>query len=188
MSMVFLDRDGVINENLDGDYVKNWDEFVFLPGAIEAIKRLTDAGYDLIIVSNQSGINRGIVSADAVEDIHGRMLKEITSAGGKIRAIYYCPHRPDENCDCRKPKPGMLLKAAAEHDIDLHNSYVIGDAIRDIEAGAKAGCKTILVETGRGKRELKEQDEWILHPDYIAADLNAAADIIFTEGNSMIEK
>ena len=180
MSVVFLDRDGVINENLDGDYVKNWDEFVFLSGAIEAVKRLTQAGYDIIIISNQSGINRGIVSASAVEGIHRRMLGEITSAGGMIKAIYYCPHRPDEDCDCRKPKPGMLLKAAADHQIDLHDSYVVGDAIRDIEAGAKAGCKTILVETGRGKQQLTEKDEWTLHPDYVASDLNAAVDIIIT--------
>jgi D-sedoheptulose 7-phosphate isomerase len=178
---VFLDRDGVINENLDGDYVKSWREFAFIPGAIEAIKRLTNGGWDLIVISNQSGINRGIVSAETVEDVHGRMLREICSAGGRIKALYYCPHRPDENCDCRKPEPGLVLKAAEEHDIDLGASYLVGDAIRDIEAGVRAGCRTILVMTGRGTQELKERDKWVSAPDYIVPDLGAAADVILGE-------
>ena len=175
---VFLDRDGVINENLDDDYVKTWDEFVFLPGAIEAIKRLAQSDLYVIIVSNQAGINKGIFSIDALDDIHKHMLDEIETRGGKIKAIYYCQHRDDENCECRKPKPGMLYEASKEHNIDLHESYLIGDSIRDIEAGSKAGCITFLVMTGKGTQELKDRERWKHCPDYIVPDLSSAVDII----------
>ncbi len=183
--VVFLDRDGVINKNLDGDYVKTWDEFIFLPGAIEAIRRLTYNSWDAIIISNQAGINKGVFSVNALEDIHRRMLDEIESNGGKIKAIYYCPHQDDENCNCRKPKPGMLYRASIEHSINLHDSYLIGDSARDIEAGAKVGCTTFLVMTGKGTEELKNEKNWKSYPDYIVSDLNTAVDIIIKNCDSV---
>ena len=150
MKTVFLDRDGVINRNRDNDYVKSWREFEFLPNALEAIRLLTDAGYQLIIVTNQSCINKGILSASALNDIHRKMVAEIESAGGRIRAIYYCPHRDDENCACRKPEPGMLVQAASEHEIDVDDTYLIGDLSRDIQAGNQFGAYSLLVLTGNG--------------------------------------
>ena len=180
MKTIFLDRDGVINENLNNDYVKRWDEFKFLPKAKEAIKILTDADWSIIIISNQAGIGRGIVSAQAVEKINTRMIDEIERCGGKVKAVYYCPHRPDENCECRKPKPGMLLRAAREFGIELSKSYLIGDSITDIQAGAQAGCTTVLVKTGWGKEYLEKRGEWPVNPDYIASDLCEAAELLLS--------
>jgi len=172
---VFLDRDGVINQNLDNDYVKIWDEFKFLPKAKEAVKALTDTNWDIIIISNQAGIGKGIMSAQAVEDISARMMDEIERCGGKVKAAYYCPHRSDENCECRKPKPGMLLRAACEFGIELSESYLIGDNITDIQAGARVGCTTILVKTGRGRECLDRRSQWSANPDHIASELFEAA-------------
>ncbi len=174
---VFLDRDGVINVSLDGDYVKSWDEFEFLPKAKEAIKALTDTGWDIIVVSNQAGISRGIMSAQAVEEINYRMVNELEHCGGKVRAVYYCPHRPDENCGCRKPKPGMLLQAGCELGINLSQSYLIGDSITDIQAGAQVGCTTILVKTGQGSESLEGSNQWSVSPDYIVSDLFEAVEL-----------
>jgi D-glycero-D-manno-heptose 1,7-bisphosphate phosphatase len=175
---IFLDRDGVINENRDNDYVRRWDQFRFLPKAKEAIKTLTDAAWDIIIVSNQAGIGKGIMSVQAVEDINAHMIEEIEKCGGRIRAVYYCPHRPDEDCLCRKPKPGMLLRAARELGIYLLDSYLIGDNITDIQAGARAGCRTVLVKTGRGSESLKNRKPWPVKPDHVATDLSEAVELI----------
>lgn len=178
MAVAFLDRDGVINENLENDYVKSWDEFQFIQGVKQAIKALTDANCKVIIISNQAGIGKGIMSAEAVEKINARMVKEIEHCGGKVAATYYCPHRPDENCECRKPKPGMLLKAERELGVKLLQAYLIGDKISDIQAGAQVGCKTILVKTGWGREQIKKRSEWPIEPDYIAPDLSEAVKLI----------
>jgi histidinol-phosphate phosphatase family protein len=175
---VFLDRDGVINENRDNDYVKGWDEFRFLPKTKDAIKALTDANWDIIVVSNQAGIGRGVMSAQSVEEINARMVEEIEKDGGRIKAVYYCPHRPDANCDCRKPKPGMLLRAATEFGVDLLNSYLIGDSLSDIQAAAQVGCKTILVKTGRGIDSLERREQWIVDPDYVVLNLLEATNLV----------
>jgi histidinol-phosphate phosphatase family protein len=146
---VFLDRDGVINEERS-DYVENWGEFRFLPGALEAIAELNRAGFPVFIVSNQSAINRGITSARNVESIHRRMLTEIEEAGGRVEAVLYCQHKPDEQCNCRKPRPGLLKKAANEHGFELARCYLVGDKLSDIEAGRAVGCHCLLVLTGNG--------------------------------------
>lgn len=144
IQVMFLDRDGVINVNRD-DYVKSWSEFEFLPGAKDAIKMLNEKNYWVIIVTNQSPIGRGIFDHNTLEEIHTKMLQELSDAGAHIDAIYYCPHSPDDECGCRKPKPGLLIRAAEELNIDLANSWLIGDSEGDIEAGKAAGCKTIKV-------------------------------------------
>ena len=144
IQVVFLDRDGVINVNRD-DYVKSWSEFEFLPGAKDAIKMLNETNYWVIIVTNQSPIGRGIFDHNTLEEIHNKMLQELSDAGAHIDAIYYCPHSPDDECGCRKPKPGLLIRAAEELNIDLTNSWLIGDSEGDIEAGKAAGCKTFKV-------------------------------------------
>lgn len=141
---IFLDRDGVINKNSkEHDYVKSWGEFEFLPGIIETVREL-NKDFLVVVVSNQRGIARGMMTKENVEEVHKNMVKEFSRKGAKIDAIYVCPHDDSDNCNCRKPKPGMILKAAKDLDIDLKESYVIGDSISDIEAGKKAGCKPIL--------------------------------------------
>jgi histidinol-phosphate phosphatase family protein len=178
MKTVFLDRDGVINQNHDGDYVKTWGEFEFIPGAKEAIKDFTIAHWDVIIVSNQACIGKGIVSADVLDEIHIRMEDEIADYGGQIKAIYYCPHRAEENCLCRKPKPGMLLEAALDLGINLSDSYLVGDNITDIQAGAEVGCVTVLVKTGLGIKSMERSQQWTVKPHYILSDLFHAAEFI----------
>jgi D-glycero-D-manno-heptose 1,7-bisphosphate phosphatase len=150
---VFLDRDGVINENR-ADYVKRWEEFVFLPHVFEPLRQLAQNGLLTIVVTNQSAINRGLVSRETVETIHRRMCEVISRNGGRVDAVLTCPHRPDENCTCRKPRPHLLLQAAERFDLDLSRSYLIGDALSDIAAGLAIGCCPILVLTGLGRQEL----------------------------------
>lgn len=174
---LFLDRDGVICENRD-DYVKSWQEFVWIPGAKEALSRLRSHGYVAIVITNQSAIGRGIVSRETVDKIHQRMGKEVAETGGKIEKIYYCPHEPEEGCSCRKPEPGLLLKAAEDLKLDLRTSYLIGDKITDIEMGRKVGSRTIMVKTGKGQDQLADQAQWKIKPDHIAQDLAEAVDLI----------
>lgn len=148
--VVFLDRDGVINKKaLENDYVKNWSEFEFLPGAIEALKLLTQNGYDIHIVTNQRGIARGMMSEHDLKVIHERLREELEKHDAKISQIYYCPHGSDNGCECRKPKPGLLFQAAREHNLNLTKAVFIGDDERDLQAGDAAGCKTVLVEPGK---------------------------------------
>ena len=150
---VFIDRDGVICRNRD-DYVKSWEEFVFLRGALKALARLAHLELYIIVITNQSIINRRMVSVDVVEEIHTRMVQAIDAAGGRIDRVMVCPHRPDEHCACRKPQPGLLLAAAEELDLDLSQSFLIGDAESDMQAGRAVGCRRYLALTGRGRRQL----------------------------------
>ena len=144
---VFVDRDGVINRERR-DYVRQWGEFRFLPGAVETLVALARAGLDVFIVTNQSAIHRGLVSLDDVRRLHQHMVATIHRAGGRVRGVYVCPHTPDEECACRKPQPGLLLRAATEHGLDLARCYLIGDKVSDMEAGQAAGCRCMLVLTG----------------------------------------
>ncbi len=177
MTTVFLDRDGVINENRP-DYVKSWSEFRFIPGAPEAIARLTTAGVRVFVVTNQAVVNRGMVPSDAVDAVNRRMTVEIERSGGRIEAVAYCPHRPDERCGCRKPAPGMLLALARQHNVDLEDSVLVGDALVDIEAGQAAGCQTVLVLTGRGREQLSLAMRSGRNGFKVAADLASAAELV----------
>ena len=169
---IFLDRDGVINKKApEGDYVKNWDEFQFLPGVKEAIRKLNEKGFLVIVVSNQRGIAKGVMTEDDLKKIHARMKEELRKERAVIDGIYYCPHDIEDHCGCRKPEPGMLLKAAREHDIDLDQSWMIGDNESDIEAGKRAGCKTILI----GSSPLNDTSEGI-EPDLMARSLVEGVD------------
>ncbi len=152
---IFLDRDGVINRSRP-DYVKSREEFEFLPGVLEALRHLSVTPYTIVIVSNQSCIGRGLVAKETVDDIHFRMLQVIRRAGGRVDAIYYCPHHPNDGCECRKPRPGLLLRAAEELNLDLAASWLIGDSSSDLEAALAAGVHPILVRTGHGKTVLPE--------------------------------
>jgi D-glycero-D-manno-heptose 1,7-bisphosphate phosphatase len=144
--VIFLDRDGVINRKpADEDYVKNWSEFHFLSGAIEALGLLTKSGYDIYVITNQRGIARGMMREHDLKAIHDEMKRELEKHGAKLKQIYYCPHGQDDGCECRKPKPGLLFRAASEHNINLTKAIFIGDNDSDLQAGNAAGCKTVLV-------------------------------------------
>lgn len=149
---IFLDRDGVINANRQ-DHVKSWEEFVFLPGAFEALRRIAASEFAVLVTTNQAAIARGLTTDAAVREIHERMTTDVARAGGRIDAVYYCPHHPEENCDCRKPRPGLYIRGAREWDVDLARSYVIGDAMGDILAAHEIGAEPILVLTGRGMEQ-----------------------------------
>jgi D-glycero-D-manno-heptose 1,7-bisphosphate phosphatase len=181
MKAIFLDRDGVICKNRT-DHVKSWDEFRFLPGAKEALAQLSQLDLPVIVVTNQAAINRGLVSAKMVEEIHHRMVDEVTAAGGRIDRVFYCPHRPDEDCLCRKPRPGLLLQAAKEMGVQLAGSYMVGDAATDLLAGSRTGAETFLVLTGRGLRQVIPSFQVMSHPFRIMRELSdAVAHIVDAE-------
>ena len=184
---VFLDRDGVIIENRS-DYVKSWEEVRFLPGALEALRRLNRTEYALVLVTNQSAIGRGIISLDRAMEINRRVIAEIEAQGGRIDASYVCPHRPDEGCNCRKPAPGMLLRAAKELELDLAHSYAIGDAVSDIEAAQAIGARGILVLTGRGKEQVALLKTKGKANCLVVADLSAAVDCILVRDQEELQR
>lgn len=143
---VFFDRDGVINKKApEGEYIKNWNEFKFLPGVKEAIRRLNKAGFLVIIITNQQGIAKGLMTEQDLKAIHTKMVEELRKIRAKIDGIYYCPHDERDSCNCRKPNIGMFLKAKKDFNINLNESWMVGDSKSDIEAGKRAGCKTILI-------------------------------------------
>ena len=152
---IFLDRDGVINEERK-DYVKNLDEFIILKGVSKAIKLLKEKNFLVIIITNQSAINRKLLTDNGLDEIHNHLQDILKNDDTSYDAIYYCPHKPEENCKCRKPKPGLLLRAAEEHDIDMKNSFLIGDSMTDIEAADMAGCKGILLKENESLLEVVE--------------------------------
>ena len=147
--LVILDRDGVINHD-SAAFIKNETEWRPIPGSIEAIAALTRAGFTLAVASNQSGIARGLFDQQALDRMHAKMLRLVHDAGGRISRIVICPHGPDDACDCRKPKPGMLEQLARHFDTSLEGVPVIGDALRDLEAAAAVGARPVLVRTGKG--------------------------------------
>jgi len=174
---VFLDRDGVLNQD-PPHYAHRLDQLELIPRSAEAVKILKEHHYIVIILSNQSGVARGYYTENDVNIFNNALLMKLRECGGDVDAIYYCPHHPDAKiekyrsiCNCRKPKAGMLFKAAQDHDIDLLNSYIVGDKLSDIEAGKAAGCHAILVLTGHGTdKMLEKNDEDCL----VAADLYEA--------------
>jgi histidinol-phosphate phosphatase family protein len=173
---LFLDRDGVIIENRD-DYVRSWADVEFIPASIEALKSVASLDIAIVILTNQACVGKGILSLDAAEAINNRVMREVNALGGRIDAAYLCPHRPGESCACRKPKPGMLLRAAREHTLKLSQSAMVGDAITDMQAAQSAGVSGILVRTGRGQREL---DTFAGQPWFdIAGDLCHAIEMLY---------
>ena len=154
MKLILLDRDGVINYDSD-KFVKNIDEFEMIPGSIEAIANLSQAGFKVVVCTNQSGIARGLFTMEELNEMHTKLHQLVDQAGGSIAAIIFCPHLPDSGCSCRKPKPGMILDICERFNVDeINQVLMIGDSIRDLEAIANAGGKPILVKTGNGKKTL----------------------------------
>jgi len=165
---VFFDRDGVINKEVN--YLDSIDKVEILPGIAEAIKLLNDNKFKVVVVTNQSGIARGYFTEDRLIGIHEFILEELNKKSAFIDAIYYCPHHPDDDCECRKPRTGLIKRAEEELDLDLKNSYFIGDKVTDIKAGLNAGLKCILVLTGYGKDERTKLNDSGLEVDFVARD------------------
>jgi len=175
MPVVFLDRDGVINRNRP-DYIKTWEEFEFLPGVEEAIRKLNEKGYAVVVVTNQAAVGHKIIGLDELKDIHNRMDSALYSKGAMISKFYYCPHTPVDNCKCRKPKDGMIVQAFEELPIDRKNGVMIGDSYTDIEAGQRSGLTTILLS---GNKLVSDNRNVV--PDYFALDLPEAVDLILSK-------
>lgn len=169
-SAIFLDRDGVIIENRR-DYVRDWSDVSYIPGSMEALRLLSFTSHKVIVITNQSVVGRGLIGAEDAEAINARLQREVEDLGGRIDGIFMCPHAPSEGCSCRKPEPGLIEQAAAEHKVDLGRSLLIGDAISDLEAGWAAGIpRTCLVETGRGRDQIRQ-----------AAGLNLPSFLVFSD-------
>ena len=151
--LVILDRDGVINADSDA-YIKSPDEWLALPGSLEAIARLNQAGYRVAVATNQSGIGRGLFDMAALNAMHTKMYRQLAAVGGRVDAVFFCPHTPHDHCECRKPQPGMLKMIAERFEIDPHETPVVGDALRDLQAGAALGFPLHLVRTGKGERTI----------------------------------
>lgn len=176
---VFLDRDGVISCFYPGGYTRSWAEFEFIPGALEALRLLRQAGARVVVVSNQAGINQGLFSREDLDDVDRRMREEVSRAGGFIESSRYCPHTPEEECSCRKPGTGLIEGAVRELSLDLgqNPSYMVGDTEQDIVCGHRMGLVTVLVLSGRTVLR-EEAEKWKVGPDHVAADLLGAIDYI----------
>lgn len=174
MRLIILDRDGVINQDSD-DYIKSVDEFIPLPGSLEAIAQLNQAGFRVAVATNQSGIARGLYDVATLNAMHDKLRRLLATLGGEIEMIAFCPHGPDEQCDCRKPKPGMYQEIAKRVDISLKNVPVIGDSLRDLQAAQAVGARPMLVRTGKGKRTIANGEglDGIPVYDNLAAAVNA---------------
>ena len=151
MKLIILDRDGVINEDSD-DYIKTVDEWKALPQSMEAIARLNRGGYRVVVATNQSGISRGYFDLETLSAMHQKMHREASVAGAHIDGIFFCPHSPEDNCNCRKPKAGLFHEIQARLGTKLEGVPTVGDSLRDLQAGASVKCKTFLVKTGKGKK------------------------------------
>ncbi len=176
---VFLDRDGVLIENVD-TYVKRWSDVRFLPGVFDSLRELGTSAYAIVLVSNQSAVGRGLMTAQDAVEINARVIAEIAAAGGRVDAAYLCLHSPTDACACRKPAPGLLLQAEAQLGLNLAESYLVGDAASDIAAARAASARGILVRTGRGEVEERLLDARDRATTSIVRDLGAAVDLILT--------
>ncbi len=168
--LALLDRDGTINA--ERHYLRDPDELELLPGAVEGIRLLRESGFRVVVVTNQSAIGRGMLDWPALERIHERLGALLSAQGAWLDAIYVCPHRPEDGCDCRKPAPGLAERAAREFEAELRHAVVIGDKPCDVQFGKAIGATTILVQTGYGAAYSSEEP---IQPDHVAADLTAAA-------------
>jgi D,D-heptose 1,7-bisphosphate phosphatase len=188
---LFLDRDGTINREVS--YLKSKNDFKLLPGVENALRNLTNCGWQLIGITNQSGVARGIISEDFLMELHREIIDDFSKHGINLRNIYYCPHHEEavipfykKRCPCRKPEPGLILKAAKEYHADLKKSFFVGDKLSDVLAGKRAGLKTVLVLTGYGSQEKQRIKEKNIVPDYIFPDLPAFADWLTARNQNQI--
>lgn len=179
---VFLDRDGVINRKApEGQYITRWEDMEILPGVVEAIQQLRKAEFRVVVVTNQRCVAKGLLSETGLQDLHVKLTELLASQGAAIDAIYYCPHEKDAGCACRKPAPGMLLTAAHEHELNLKESWMIGDSPSDLLAGKGAGCRTALVISRRQSDEGVAKTSGLLEADLVAGSLLEAAQEILRQ-------
>ncbi|MEJ2554034.1 MAG: D-glycero-beta-D-manno-heptose 1,7-bisphosphate 7-phosphatase [Gammaproteobacteria bacterium] len=178
MKLIILDRDGVINEDSD-DYIKSPEEWRPIPGSLDAIARLTRAGYRIAVATNQSGVARGLFDGDTLQRIHDKMRGAVAATGGEIAAIFFCPHGPDAGCACRKPQPGLLREIGAHFNVDLTGVPAVGDSLRDIQAARAVGARPILVRTGKGEGTVRRGEG--LAGVAVYPDLAAAVDSLLRE-------
>ena len=176
MSLIILDRDGVINEDSE-HFVKTLGEWIPIPGSLEAMARLSQAGHRVAIATNQSGLARGLLTLEDLDAMHQRLRKALAGLGGRLDGIFFCPHGPADGCACRKPKPGLLLEIQAQLHVDLTAALVIGDSLRDLEAAWAVGASAMLVLTGKGARTLERHADR-LGATQVFTNLSAAADAI----------
>ncbi|MGH9350645.1 MAG: D-glycero-alpha-D-manno-heptose-1,7-bisphosphate 7-phosphatase [Terriglobia bacterium] len=175
---ILLDRDGVINRKVRNGYVATWNGFLFIPGALEALRLLTQAGYLPVVVSNQAGVGKGQITLSALNQITARFVRKVKACGGRIHKVYYCPHRKEAGCPCRKPRPGLLLKAQQENHFEFASTYFIGDSVSDMLAAEGAGCPAILVSGNPASLV----NGWFSRPKAIVPDLRSAVDFILSRG------
>jgi D-glycero-D-manno-heptose 1,7-bisphosphate phosphatase len=181
--LVILDRDGVINYDSDA-YIKTPEEWQAIPGSISAIARLKQAGYLVAVATNQSGIARGLFDLATLASIHEKMLSLINDLGESLDALVICPHGPDENCSCRKPKPGLLLKIKDRLSVSLTGAYVVGDSLRDLQAAVGVGANPVLVRTGKGISTVSQIAETDLAGTPVFSDLEEFTNFILTQGHA----
>lgn len=185
MKLIILDRDGTLNSDSD-EFVKTPDEFIPLPGALQAVARLNHAGWHVVLASNQSGLGRGLFDVAALNAIHARMHQQLAAVGGRIDAVFYCPHSPDESCHCRKPLPGLFEQIGARFGVQLKDVPAAGDSLRDAQAAAAAGCEPHLLLTGKSAQYRNGGDggrpEGLPAGTVLHADLSAFADYMLERG------
>ncbi|MDD2872544.1 MAG: D-glycero-beta-D-manno-heptose 1,7-bisphosphate 7-phosphatase [Azoarcus sp.] len=177
MKLIILDRDGVINVDSD-QFIKSPDEWKPIPGSLEAIARLNQWGWRVVVASNQSGVGRGLFGMDTLNAINDKMVKGLAQVGGRLDAIFFCPHSADSTCECRKPKPGLLIQVGQRFNVDLKGVPTVGDSLRDLQAGIAVGCTPYLVLTGKGTKTQEDPalpKGTLIYPDLAAvvADLTA---------------
>ena len=183
MKLVILDRDGVINQD-SANFIKNPNEWIPIPGSLEAIGLLNHSGFRVVLATNQSGISRGLFDMAILNSIHDKMHRELAHVGGRIDALFYCPHAADDHCDCRKPKTGMIEEIGKRFSVELKDTPAVGDSLRDLQAFADAGCQPILVRTGKGEETLAastQPEKALPNNTWVCADLSEAAQRIITE-------
>jgi len=169
--VVFLDRDGTINRDSHA-YIKSWEEFEFIPGSLEAIKALTTNVFVNIVITNQSAVPRKLISLKDLEFVHNMMMQTVASSGGEIKDVFYCPHMPGDDCDCRQPATGLIYQAQQKYGIDLTTAVMVGDSAKDIECARRAGCgKAVLVRSGKDDDVEDELKTRQIFPDFVAEDL-----------------
>ncbi len=178
MPFIILDRDGVVNYDSD-EYIKNPDEWIPIPGSLDAIAQLNRHGFQVLVATNQSGVARGYYDLAVLDCIHEKFMQELAAVGGHVDEIFYCPHHPDEKCPCRKPQPGLLYKIQEKYPLNFADTFFIGDSITDIQVARLVGCKPILVRTGKGEKTLAKYPEVTDIPHF--DNLSQAVDYVLAQ-------
>lgn len=181
MPFIILDRDGVINFDSD-EYIKSPDEWQPIQGSLEAIAQLNRSGYRVLIATNQSGVARGLYDLETLDQIHEKLMRELSAVGGYVEEIFFCPHHPNENCNCRKPKPGLFYQMTEKYNFELAGTYFIGDSLTDVEVARVVGCIPLLVLTGKIKEELTEHPT--LQNVHAFSDLAQAVSYVLSTRNN----